>query len=163
MKKEIVARLFRQHYPSMYRRALTLLYDRQESADAVSDIFERLLTADTELDENTAGPYLLACVRNECLKRLQLKTARQRMANLYADALQLDDSPTRDEARLRRLMEFAHSQLTMQEQTIFRMRFLDGRSYEEIGAELGISRVAVWKHLSHLMTTIKEQFNISEP
>ena len=43
------------------------------------------------------------------------------------------------------------------------MRFLDGRSYEEIGAELGISRVAVWKHLSHLMTTIKEQFNISEP
>lgn len=60
-------------------------------------------------------------------------------------------------------LTFAHTHLTLQEQTIFRMRFLDAKSYEEIGAALGISRVAVWKHLSHLMTTIKGQFDISEP
>lgn len=163
MKKEIVARLFRQHYPAMYRRALTLLYDPQESKDAVGDIFERLLTSDVEIDEATAERYLLTSVRNECLKRIQAKTARQRMAALYADDRVLDDSPTRDEARLERLIRFAHSRLTPQELTVFHLRFLDGRSYEEIGAELGISRVAVWKHLSHLMTTFKEQFNISEP
>lgn len=162
MKKEIVELLFRRHYPTMYRRALTILYDGQESKDAVGDIFERLLTIDIALEEATVEQYLLTCVRNECLKRLEQKNARQRMARLYANEHILDNSATRDEARLHRLIEFAHSRLTLQEQTIFRLRFLDGRSYEEIGAQLGISRVAVWKHLSHIMTTIKEQFNISE-
>lgn len=162
MKKEIVEQLFRRHYPTMYRRALTILYDGQESKDAVCDIFERLLTTDIALEEATVEQYLLICVRNECLKRLEQKNARQRMARLYTNEHMLDNSTTRDEARLHRLIEFAHSRLSTQEQTIFRLRFLDGKSYEEIGSQLGISRVAVWKHLSHLMTTIKEQFNISE-
>lgn len=34
--------------------------------------------------------------------------------------------------------------------------------YGEIGEELGISRVAVWKHLSNITKMIKEQFKDSE-
>ena len=40
--KEIEA-LFRQYYNRMYRMAVSILYDEQESKDVVSDIFGRLL------------------------------------------------------------------------------------------------------------------------
>lgn len=162
MEKELVSQLFKQHYPSMYKRARTFLYNELESKDVVSDIFERLLSSDIALNADTAGQYLQTCVRNECLKRLQMKSNRQRMEQLYIQDLQQDEPTSKDEERLQKLKNFAHTHLTPQEQTTFRLRFIEGMSYEEIGEEMGISRVAVWKHLSHLMKTIKQQFKISE-
>lgn len=48
MKKAELERLFREYYPEMYQRALTILYDRQESDDVVCGIFEVLLRQDME-------------------------------------------------------------------------------------------------------------------
>ena len=46
-----------------------------------------------------------------------------------------------------------------QEQRILHQRFTLGLRYSEIAAAEGISRVAVWKHLSHALNEIKKQFN----
>lgn len=48
--------------------------------------------------------------------------------------------------------------MTAQEQRIFNLRFSYGYSYEEIAAQEGISRVAVWKHLSHVLNLIRNHF-----
>ena len=64
-----------------------------------------------------------------------------------------------EDDRLTDIVEFAVSHLTEQEQRIFHLRFTDGYRYEEIAVAEGISRVAVWKHLSHVITEIKKQFN----
>ena len=56
------------------------------------------------------------------------------------------------------MIYFAKTHLSPREQRIFKMRFLGGMKYEEIGEELGISRVAVWKHLSRITIVIREQF-----
>lgn len=160
-KKEITA-LFRQYYGRMYGMAVSILYDEQESKDVVSDIFERLLASDIVLLSDTVEHYLLTSVRNSCLKRIDQKSNRQRIAQHYASWQQLADSPEEDELQLERMISFAQSHLTPQQQRIFKMRFLGGMKYEEIGEELGISRVAVWKHLSNITTIIKEQFKDSE-
>ena len=55
--------------------------------------------------------------------------------------------------------EFVVSHLSEQEQRIFRSRFTDGCSYDEIAAAEDISRVAVWKHLSHALNLIRNHFN----
>ena len=65
-------------------------------------------------------------------------------------------------AFLEQMLHFAKTHLTPQQQCIFKMRFLGGMKYGEIGEELGISRVAVWKHLSNITKMIKEQFKDSE-
>ena len=155
MEKNVIQRLFRQHYAKMYRVARTILYDEQESEDVVSDIFESLLRGQTVLTADTEERYLLTSVRNRCLKRLRHgSTSLEGNGTIEA----ADDSDLEDE-RLTDIDEFVARHLTEQEQRIFRLRFTDGYSYEEIAAAESISRVAVWKHLSHALNLIRNHFN----
>lgn len=147
-------RLFMQHYAKMYRVARTILYDEQESEDVVSDIFEHLLHKQTVLIPDTEEHYLLTSVRNQCFKRLRHVSSPLQDSD-YAELA--DDSGTDDE-RLTDIDEFVANRLSVQEQRIFRLRFTDGYSYEEIAAAEGISRVAVWKHLSHALNIIRQHF-----
>ena len=68
------------------------------------------------------------------------------------------DAENEDE-RITDIVEFVVSHLTEQEQRIFCLRFTEGLSYEEIASTEGISRVAVWKHLSHALKEIRNRFN----
>ena len=162
MEKQIIQQLFTQHYAKMLRVARTILYDEQESKDVVSDIFESLLRGQTVLMPDTEERYLLTSVRNQCLKRIRRQETRHRMAAATAeqstDAALPADAEMEDE-RLADIVEFVVSHLSEQEQRIFRLRFTDGHSYDEIAAAEGISRVAVWKHLSHALKVIRNRFN----
>ena len=153
MEREVIQQLFMQHYARMHRVARTLLYDEQECEDVVSDIFESLLSGQTVLLPGSEERYLLTSVRNRCLKRLRHEQVKRQAA----PPLGPDDEP--DDERLTDILEFVADRLSEQEQRIFRLRFTEGFSYEEIAAREGISRVAVWKHLSHAITAIKKQFN----
>ena len=155
MEKERIQRLFKQHYAKMQRVARTILFDEQESEDVVCDIFEHLLHGQTILMPETEERYLLTSVRNLCFKRLRHVSSSLEDSSLVEP---IDDSADVDE-RLTDINEFVTCRLTEQEQRIFHLRFTDGCSYEEIAAAEGISRVAVWKHLSHALTLVRNHFN----
>ena len=156
MERHDIQRLFKQHYAKMLRVARTILYDEQESKDVVSDIFEGLLHGQTVLMPDTEDRYLLTSVRNQCLKRIRHQETRLRMET--APAEQTSDAEHEDE-RIADIIEFVVSHLTEQEQRIFHLRFSEGYSDEEIASAEGISRVAVWKHLSHALKEIRNRFN----
>ena len=151
MERETIRRLFVEHYAKMLRVARTLLYDEQESEDVVGDVFERLLSGRQVLLADTEESYLLTSVRNQCLKRL-------RHACLMREVEHVETQAGEDE-RMTDIVEFVVSHLSQQEQRIFNLRFTQGCTYEEIAAEEGISRIAVWKHLAHIITLIKQRFN----
>ena len=157
MEKSVIQRLFRQHYAKMYRVARTILYDEQESEDVVSDIFESLLLGQTVFMPDTEECYLLTSVRNQCFKRLRHEDVKLHTKERLMTE-QISDGDSEDE-RLTDIDEFVASHLSEQEQRIFRLRFSDGCSYEEIAATEGISRVAVWKHLSHALNLVRNHFN----
>lgn len=154
MRREMIQQLFIQHYAKMQRVARTLLYDEQESEDVVCDVFESLLHGQTVLIPGTEERYLMTSVRNQCLKLLRHEAIVRNTGNYDS----LDNSDVEDE-RMTDIVEFVVGHLSAQEQRIFHLRFTDGYSYEEIATAEGISRVAVWKHLSHIITEIKKQFN----
>ena len=141
MESKIIQRLFKQHYAKMLRVARTILYDEQESKDVVSDIFESLLRGQT--------------VIMQCLKRIRRQETRLRMEAATAEQTATAD----DDERLSDIVEFVVGHLTEQEQRIFHLRFTEGYSYDEIASAEGISRVAVWKHLSHALKEIRNRFN----
>lgn len=153
MERETVQQLFRQHYAKMQRVARTLLYDVQESEDVVSDIFEQLLHGRITLIPGAEERYLLTSVRNRCLKRLR------HIDIIRSAAAGLCDEGSAEDERLTDIVEFVVARLSLQEQRIFRLRFTEGYTYEEIALAEGISKVAVWKHLSHTINAIKKQFN----
>ena len=154
MEREAIRQLFMQHYAKMHRVARTLLYDEQESEDVCSDIFESLLRGETTLVPGTEECYLMTSVRNRCLKRLRHEAVVREHS--------LPTSPDGEEAedeRLADIVEFVVVHLPEREQRIFSLRFTEGYSYEDIATAEGISKVAVWKHLSHAITEIKKRFN----
>lgn len=154
MEREAVKRLFMQHYARMQRVARTLLYDVQESEDVCQDIFESLLRGETVLVPGMEERYLMTSVRNRCLKRLRHESiVRTSPLPTSPEGEEIEDD------RLSDIMEFVTSRLPEREQRIFSLRFSEGCSYEEIAAAEGISKVAVWKHLSHAITEVKKHFN----
>ena len=154
MEQEAVKRLFMQHYVKMQRVARTLLYDEKESEDVCSDVFESLLRGDTLLVPGTEEHYLMTSVRNRCLKRL-----RHESVTKAPSPLPLWGSASEEDDRLSDIEEFVASHLSERDQRIFNLRFSEGYSYEEIAVAEGISKVAVWKHLSHAITEVKKHFN----
>ena len=169
MEQEAVKRLFMQHYVKMQRVARTLLYDEKESEDVCSDVFDSLLRADMLLEPGTEERYLMTSVRNRCLKRLRHVAiehspltidhfaAANGTANNGEDPIHNGQCSMDD--RLSDIEEFVVSHLSERDQRIFGLRFSEGYSYEEIAVAEGISKVAVWKHLSHAITEVKKHFN----
>ena len=156
MERDEVKRLFVQHYTKMYRVARTLLYDEQECQDMVSDIFESLLTGRVVLLPETEEQYLMTSVRNRCLKYIRHEEVRRHSEELMPTN-ETDESD--EDERLTDIVEFVIGHISSQEQRIFRLRFTEGYSYEEIAIQEGISEVAVWKHLSHVLNSIRKHFN----
>lgn len=163
MDRQHVEQLFRRHYRHMYTVACSLLYDSEESEDVVSEVFASLLERRTELLPASAEGYLMVAVRNRCLKRLRNKSTRKRILHLYATEPLPDDSWQDDEQRLCRLRTLAHALLSPDELRIFTLHFLDGKDYKAICAETGTSRIAVWKHLSHIVKVLKKNVNTPKP
>ena len=176
MERETVRELFMQHYARMHRVARTLLLDAQESEDVCVDIFESLLRGETVLVPGTEEAYLMTSVRNRCLKRLRHEAiehssltidhfaAANGTANNGEDPIHngqwsMVNGQCSSDDRLDDIVEYVASHLSEQDRRIFGLRFREGCSYEEIALAEGISKVAVWKHLSHIIASIKKQFN----
>ena len=88
----------------MYRLARTILYDEDESKDAVSEVFTKLLRADIEPQEDKLQGYLMTSVRNKWRDVLRHNSVRQRVENLYAaDLKQQQAATTSDDDRLERI------------------------------------------------------------
>lgn len=155
MDKVTIQRLFRQYYAKMYRVARTILYDEEDCKDVVSDIFVCLLRESMVLLPESEERYLLTSVRNRCFKRLRHEEVKQKMMDSYS----LEPEEDCDDERMTDIIEYVVCNLSSQDQRIFNLRFSDGYSYEEIALAEGISKVAVWKHLSSIIKRIKEHFN----
>lgn len=154
MKRVYIQQLFRQYYAKMYRVAYSILLDEQESKDVVSDVFANLLQGDAMLLPDTTEHYLLTSVRNQCFKRIRHEEIKHQAEQFISSEHQVATSA--EDERLADIEEYVASCFSEQDQHIFRMRYSYGCSYEEIAAAEGISRVAVWKHLSRVLNSIKK-------
>lgn len=155
MDKVTIQRLFMQYYAKMYRVARTILYDEEDCKDVVSDIFVCLLRESMVLLPESEERYLMTSVRNRCFKRLRHEEVKRKMMDSYS----LEPEEDSDDERMTDIIEYVVCNLSSQDQRIFTLRFSDGYSYEEIALAEGISKVAVWKHLSSIIKRIKEHFN----
>lgn len=155
--KRDIEQLFRSNYTAMLTLAIRLLHEAETARDIVHDVFESVLSENLA----TVTPaYLLTGVRFACLKHLRSLSQRERFNNLYAlDLDEIEDDEWPDPEDVARLNELIDHSLTEQDRRVVRMRFTDRMPYSEIAAQLGISEVAVYKHLRHAMDVLRQNFN----
>ena len=97
------------------------------------------------------------CVRNRCLDLLNHKRIKERVCHL----LTIDSSLSainNDTPDLQRLREIVDTLLTPKDRQVLLMKYERKMKYREISDELKISQVAVYKHLSQALKTLKANF-----
>ncbi|MBQ2460502.1 MAG: sigma-70 family RNA polymerase sigma factor [Bacteroidaceae bacterium] len=158
MTKKELENLFRVHYQPMYRLALSLLADDEESRDVVSDVFVRLMDGPS-LHETTARSYLLTAVRNACCNAIEHKQVRQRAERLLSAEACLTAGNDEDRLRVNELLHFADTALTPTALEIFRLRYLHGLTCREVADAVGLSRQSVHHHLTVALQAVRAYFN----
>ena len=157
MKQEKdIEQLFRRHYGKMYNLARCILSDDDESKDVVSEVFTKILADDVVLIPGSEEGYLMRSVRHCCLNLIAHKSVKERVARLLiadADIILSDDT----DGRLERLILLIEELEPPVRKQIFRLRYLQEKSYKEVADEVGVSKVTVFNHLSQALDWIREQ------
>lgn len=159
--KALIEQLFRSHYRRMYLVALALLHNDEEARDVVSDVFADLLAGTVVVNERrSTESLLLVMTRNRALNILKHraveKSFRSKEANSKADS---ESSSVADDLPLEAIERYIDERLTPQTRTVLRARYEGRKQYDEIARELGISRTAVYKHITQALRKLRQQFN----
>ena len=162
MTKSELEILFKTHYTTMYRLAVSLLYDEDEARDVVSDVFASLLDGGMAIRSDNARGFLLTCVRNGCINVIRHKQMRERFINLYSTKAEaLADSPD-DSMMLAELRDYIDTHLPPLSRRIFTLRYLQDMTCQQVAEAVGVSRVTVHHHLSQSLEKINAYFNNSK-
>ena len=154
--------LFKTHYAAMFRLAMSLLYDEDESKDVVSDVFASLLDGGLAIRSDNARGFMLTCVRNSCINVIRNKQVRERFVKLYSNKAEpLADGPD-DSLMLNELREYIDNNLPPLSRRIFTLRYLHDMTCQQVADAVGVSRVTVHHHLSQSLEKINTYFNNSK-
>ncbi len=142
----------------MYNLARCILSDDDESKDVVSEVFTKILIDDVVLMPESEERYLMRSVRNRCLNLIDCKSVKERVTKLLLDDADVILSEDTDE-RLDQLMLLIENLEPPIRKQIFRLRYLQEMSYQEVADEVGVSKVTVFNHLSQALDWIRKQFS----
>ncbi len=149
--------LFRTHYASMFRLGMLMLRDENVARDIVHDVFEAILIS----GKTDASPaYLMTSVRNRSLKYIRSLTVHDRIKAVYSvneEEIEEEDWP--DDETIALIQSTVSNNLTDACRRVVNLRFMEGLSYQEIAETLGISKVAVYKHLRHAIDVLREKIS----
>lgn len=136
--------------PRMLAIAQGYLKDDDEAEDVVQDVLLKLWQLLDSL-RLPMGPLASVLVKNRCVDLIRRRQPMVEVPENVADC-----EPTRDE-RYMQVMQIIDTLPTLQ-QTVMRLRHIEGMEMREIAALTESSEVAVRKTLSRARQTIREHF-----
>ena len=158
-KQAAIEQLFRQFHARLWQTANRLLHDAEESKDAVSDVFTRLMQSGSLPEADKVESYLVNAVRNQCMNILAHRQVRHRVERLLPTDNIVYISESAEEQRYAEIRHFVDTQLSPQTRQVFLLRYDSHLKYQEIAAELGVSEKTVYMHLHQAITSLHEYFS----
>jgi RNA polymerase sigma factor (sigma-70 family) len=150
-----VEALYRKYGPMVLRRCRQLLRDEDKAVDAMQDTFVQVLRREGALDDRAPSSLLYTIATNTCLNVLRAERRRPRGGDddVIATIAGVDDPVGGVVARHLLDRIFAREQPSTR--TIAVMHFVDGLTYEEVAAEVGLSVSGVRKRLRTLKERVR--------
>ena len=151
---------YRRYAPMVYRRCVTLLGDESLAADAMQDVFVKLLVKHEHLDDRSLSGLLYRIATRVCLNwiRTQKRRPETQSEALLAAIADADDVESTTLAR--RLIDQLFGQLRGRTQTTTRvmatLHYVDGWTLNEVAKEVGMSVSGVRKRLHSLRSQLRE-------
>ena len=154
------AQLLRAHWNKVYTQALTYLKSSPAAQEITQDVFLKIWAAREKLPgiENFSN-YLFIISRNEIISALRKKgKVHLPPSEQLEENFLLPDRHLEDKELNERLLK-AIDQLPPVRKIVFKMSRLEGKSYEEIGQELSISRNGVKDHIVKALNFLRQHFH----
>lgn len=158
-EKREIEQLYIGGYQRLLSMARVILKDDDEAGDAVSDVFARLADGSLNLPTDHPENYLMAIVRNQCIDRIRKMTLRERIERRLSLAEPDPTTMDSEQERIAEMIDYAEKNFSSQTWRVFQLRFDEGLLYREIAERLGISEIAVYKHLTKALKELRKKFN----
>jgi RNA polymerase sigma-70 factor (family 1) len=154
--------LYERYKVDVFNEAYKRLSDPDQAKDIVQDIFTSLwVKGTTTIIENLPG-YLYISIRNNVYRFLQQQQRFTPIADLLTE---LGSDQNRADAKvlqheLARTYQQLIERLPEQQRIIYRMRYEENLSTDEIAQQLNISNKTVRNHLGRALARLKSAFFI---
>lgn len=160
-KEQIYEDIFRRNYRRLYLYATCILDCWETARDIVGDVFAALWENYDFDSKPNIDSYLFSAVRNRCYDVMR----HRRVVEDYEEAVKIDEPCLEDEwieyeERIQSILKVIHD-MPPQMQIVFRMCYLEDKSYKEVAAALGISESGVKKHIVKGLARLRSYFNIN--
>ena len=138
---------------TLVRLAFGILRDSDEAEDVVQDVLLRLWQMRDQL-KMPIEPLARVLTRNRCI---DIARRKKPAAELSMAVFQEEDEALRE--RIEGMMKVIETLPDLQ-QTILRLRHMEGMEFKEIAELTGSTEVAVRKALSRARQAVRDKFNV---
>ena len=151
-----IEKLYQRYGPMVMRRCRQLLNDDDEAGDATQDVFVQLLRHRDRMSAEFPSSLLYRIATNVSLNRIRSRQRRPETTDeeILLQIADSDDAESRLEARS--LLEKLFGQQRESTRAMAVMHYLDGMTYEQIAADVGMSVSGVRKRLRTLRHSLRE-------
>lgn len=157
-KLDIVGELYNRYVALTYGVCMKYLKDREESRDAVMQIFEKLMTTLKEHEVNQFKGWLYVTARNFCLMQLRSKKGKnfEKISPSIMESdpeIHLEDGPE-IETNLTKLEKCIET-LGMEQKQCVQLFYLQQKCYKEITESTGYDLNKVKSHIQNGKRNLK--------
>lgn len=152
--------LFRDHYQMLCHFARKFVGDMDEAEELVQDLFAQLWERREQLQvETSAKSYLFSAARNRCLNYIKHRKVReQHSESVLASPLESEPDATQalEAAELQSRIQATIQGLPPRCREVFVLSRFEGKKYQEIATQLGISPRTVEVQIGKALKILRE-------
>jgi RNA polymerase sigma-70 factor, ECF subfamily len=159
---DLLGELYSTYMPLVYGVCLKYLKNRDDSKDAVIQIFEKLISEVPKQRIENFGAWLHVVTKNFCLMQLRSeKSKKEKISDWMADSLafmEIDYSPHPIDEKppdLESALADCISRLKGEQKECIRLFYYESRCYNEIAENLGLDEKKVKSHLQNAKRNLK--------
>jgi len=154
--------IYRRYWPILYRHAMRMLKNEEESEDAVQESFITLWKTSAVLEEKTVlGAYLYTLLRNRILGIFRRSAVQSSYIESLGDFMdsgyELTDYAIREKI-LAALIEQEIENLPARMREVFELKRKQNLSYKQISQVMNISELTVKTQMNKAITILRKKF-----
>ncbi len=158
--REAFYAIYQSYSKPMYLRMMNMVRDADVVEDLLQDLFIKLWIKRETLDtEKSFQSYMYTVAQNlvyNYFRKISNEQALIKSLIVTGADHWLNGSELLENKQAREMLQMAINQLTSQRKQVFNLVKIDGKTYEEAGEIMGISRATVNTHMTKATQSIKE-------